>query len=156
MSNHPRNFHLIVNSSFHLIGCTCSFPAVIVGVIAVAGLQSKHIFTSVSPVAKKQLLTAFEDVWKSDDVAAVHYAVGTYRVFNERLPVTDEVRFELLDSYLISSDYFPLLVVNRYRFSCQLGTDNLYSDQESIGQRYHIRVPISCSGSHETYPSMLV
>lgn len=78
----PSFFILLVYIVVSVSAFTC--------ILLLHGSQSSS-YSYVSPVAKQELLHSFQDAWKLDDVAAVHYATTSYRILKEKLPIPEKV-----------------------------------------------------------------
>lgn len=46
----------------------------------------------ICPLVRVELKEAFRDAWKLDDIASLHYAVSSYSILNEKIPIADQVR----------------------------------------------------------------
>lgn len=69
----------------------------IVSAISPCRSQSAYI----CPQTRAELKEAFRDAWKLDDIASLHYAVSSYTVLNEKIPVAAQVHVQLLTRRLI-------------------------------------------------------
>lgn len=123
---------------FHLL-CLLSF----ITFVACGSLPDYSLPAYISPNDRLKLKHVFENAWKFEDLGDLHYAIASYRVFNDKLPVQEKdicdfVKKQAFASSSLEVLYHATSIVKEVpacasnQFSNDVGTKILQASQKDV------------------------
>lgn len=111
----------------------CRLFSAFVCILLLRGSQSNS-YSYVSPISRQELLHSFQDAWKLEDIATVHYATSSFRILKEKLPIPEKVITNLLSSI------YPSILLHVLSFFQSICTyvEKTFSQTSSLESAYHL------------------